>query len=154
MGGKIEARLAELGLALPSPAKPAANYVPFVLNHGQLFISGQLPMGPDGPAFKGQLGADIGVETGQEAARLCAINILAQAKAALGDLDRIEACLKVGGFVNCTPDFTEHPAVVNGASNLLGDVLGEKGKHARFAVGCASLPFGVAVEVDALFAVG
>lgn len=154
MAGRIEARLAELGLTLPSPAKPAANYVPFVLSRGQLFVSGQLPMGPDGPAFKGKLGADLGVETGQEAARLCAINILAQAKAALGDLDRIEACLKLGGFVNCTPDFTEQPAVVNGASNLLGDVLGDKGKHARFAVGCAGLPFGVAVEVDALFAVG
>lgn len=153
MAGRIEARLAELGLTLPSPAKPAANYVPFVLSRGQLFVSGQLPMGPDGPAFKGKLGADLGVETGQEAARLCAINILAQAKAALGSLDRIAQVVRLTGFVNATPAFTDHPKVVNGASDLMVEVLGDKGRHTRAAVGVSSLPLGSAVEVDATIAI-
>ena len=107
MTGTIESRLKELGVALPSAAAPAANYVPFYISAQQLFISGQLPMIAGGPEYKGKVGAEIDVETAQKAAKACAINILAQAKAALGDLDRIEQCLKLGGFVNATPDFTE-----------------------------------------------
>lgn len=149
----IETRLRELGIELPTPAAPAANYIPYALDDSRLYISGQLPMGPDGLAYKGKLGADVSVESGQQAARLCAINILAQANAALGSLERIQHCLKLGGFVNATPDFSEHPAVINGASDLLVAILGDAGRHTRFAVGCGSLPFGAAVEVDALFAV-
>ncbi len=153
MGGTIEARLTELGVDLPSAAAPAANYVPFHISGKQLFISGQLPLIAGGPDFKGKVGADFDVETAQQAARACAINILAQAKSALGELDKIEQCLRLGGFVNSTPDFTDQPEVVNGASDFLVDVLGDKGKHTRFAVGVASLPRGVAVEIDALFAI-
>lgn len=153
MAGTVETRLQELGIELPTAAAPAANYVPFHVSGGQLFISGQLPLIAGGPDFKGKVGAEIDLETAQQAARACAINILAQAKSALGDLDRIEQCLKLGGFVNATPDFTDHPEVVNGASNLLVEVLGDKGRHTRFAVGAGSLPRNVAVEIDALFAV-
>lgn len=153
MAGTVETRLQELGIELPTAAAPAANYVPFHVSGGQLFISGQLPLIAGGPDFKGKVGAEIDLETAQQAARACAINILAQAKSALGDLDRIEQCLKLGGFVNAAPDFTDHPEVVNGASNLLVEVLGDKGRHTRFAVGAGSLPRNVAVEIDALFAV-
>lgn len=153
MTGSIENRLKEMGIELPVAAAPAANYVPFHVSGGQLFVSGQLPIIAGGPDFKGKVGADIDLETAQNAARSCAINILAQAKAALGDLDRIAQCLKLGAFVNSTPDFTDHPEVVNGASNLLVEVLGDKGRHTRFAVGAGSLPRNVAVEIDALFAV-
>lgn len=153
MTGVIETKLKELGVELPDAAAPAANYVPFHLSGNQLFVSGQLPLMAGGPDFKGTLGADIDVDTAQQAARACAINILAQAKAALGDLDRIAQCLRLGGFVNSAPDFTDHPKVVNGASDFLVEALGDKGRHTRFAVGVASLPFGVAVEIDALFAV-
>lgn len=152
MAGTIEARLQELGIELPSAAAPAANYVPFHISGKQLFISGQLPIITGGPDFKGKLGQDMDVETAAKAAQACAINILAQVKSALGELDRIEQCLKLGGFVNCMPDFTDHPEVINGASNFLVEVLGDKGRHTRFAVGTSSLPRGVAVEIDALFA--
>ncbi|MDQ4061729.1 MAG: RidA family protein [Pseudomonadota bacterium] len=151
MAGEIEARLEGLGIVLPAAAAPAANYVPFVLAGSLLFVSGQLPMGPQGLAHKGKLGADASLEDGQAAARLCAVNILAQAKKALGDLDRIVRCVRLGGWVNCTPDFTEHPKVVNGASDLMVEALGEKGRHARFAVGAPSLPFGATVEIEAIF---
>ncbi len=150
MSGKTEEHLKSLGILLPSPAAPAANYVPFVISGNLLTISGQVPVGPEGLEFQGKLGDGYDVETGQKAARLCAINILAQAKAALGDLDRIEKMIKINGFVNCTPDFGDQPAVINGASDLLVEALGERGKHARAAVGMASLPFGVAVEIDAI----
>ena len=154
MTSSVEAKLAELGIALPTPAAPAANYVPFVLARGMLFIAGQVPFGPDGKiAHIGKLGGTVSLEEGQLAAQLCAINILAQAKAALGDLDRVERCVKLGGFVNCVPDFAEHPKVVNGASDLMVAVFGDKGRHARFAVGAPSLPFNCAVEVDAIFEV-
>ncbi len=153
MAGNIEARLQELGIELPTAATPAANYVPFHISKNQLFISGQLPLIAGGPDFKGKVGTDIDVETAAKAAKACAINILAQAKSALGELDRIEQCLKLGGFVNSTPDFADHPEVVNGASNFLVEVLGDKGRHTRFAVGAGSLPRGVAVEIDALFAI-
>ena len=152
MAGTIEARLQELDVELPSAAAPAANYVPFHVSAKQLFISGQLPIIAGGPDFKGKLGQDIDVEMAAKAAQACAINILAQVKSALGELDRIEQCLKLGGFVNCTPDFTDHPEVINGASNFLVEVLGDKGRHTRFAVGASSLPRGVAVEIDALLA--
>ena len=112
-----------------------------------------MPLISGGPEYKGKLGADVDVETAEQAAKACALNILAQAKAALGDLDRIQQILRLGGFVNCTPDFTDHPEVINGASNFLFEVLGDKGRHTRFAVGVASLPRGVAVEIDALIAI-
>ncbi|MBA5777998.1 RidA family protein [Stappia sp. F7233] len=153
MSGEIEQRLAALGVTLPQAAAPAANYVPFVRTGSQLFISGQIPMGPNGIEHKGKLGADYGVEQGQVAARLCAINLLAQAKAALGDLDKVVRLVKLVGFVNCTPDFGDQPKVVNGASDFMVEALGEKGRHARSAVGVAALPFGVAVEVEAIFEV-
>ena len=150
MAGDIEARLLTMGIRLPDAPAPAANYVPVTQSGRLLFVSGQLPMGPEGLA-KGKLGADLDVEQGQAAARLCAVNILAQMRRALGDLDRIARCLKLGGWVNCTPEFTDQPKVVNGASDLIVEALGDKGRHARFAVGAPSLPFGAAVEVEAVF---
>jgi enamine deaminase RidA (YjgF/YER057c/UK114 family) len=154
MSSKIASRLKELGLTLPIPAAPAANYVPFTQAGNILIISGQLPMVDGKLAFMGKLGGGVSLETGQEAAKVCAINILAQASAALGgDLDRIKRCLRLGGFVACMPDFTQHPQVINGASNLMVEVLGDAGKHARAAVGVPSLPFDAAVEVDAMFEV-
>ena len=150
MSGHAEQKLNDMGITLPTPPAPAANYVPFTIAGNILTISGQITMGSDGLEYVGKLGDTMEVEEGAKAAQLCAINILAQAKAALGDLDRIKQVVKIQGFVNSTPDFTDHPLVVNGASNFLGEVLGEAGKHARAAVGMSSLPFGVAVEVDAV----
>lgn len=150
MAGNAEKKLAELGIELPSAPAPAANYVPFTIAGQLLTISGQIPLGPNGVEYVAKLGETADVETGKAAARLCALNILAQAKAALGDLDRIKQVIKIQGFVNATPDFTDHPEVVNGASDLLADVLGDAGRHARAAVGMSSLPRGVAVEVDAV----
>ena len=149
MAGSIEKRLSELGITLPTPALPAANYVPTVVTGKLLFISGQLPMGPDGIAFRGRLGDTLSLEDGQAAARLCAINLVAQAKAALGDLDRIRRVVKLGGWVASTAEFHDQAQVVNGASNLMVEVFGDVGRHARFAVSAPSLPFGVPVEVDA-----
>ena len=155
MAGRVDKRLEEQGLVLPEAAAPAANYVPFVVSGGYVYISGQLPMVDGKPGFLGKLGADVELEQGVEAARTCAVNILAQLRAAAGgDFDRVARCVKLGGYVNSTPEFTQQPAVVNGASNLMVDVLGDAGRHARFAVGVNALPFGVAVEVEALFALG
>lgn len=152
MSRKIDARLEELGITLPKPSTPAANYVPFVISGNQVFISGQVPVGPEGLMYQGKVGRDVTAENAQLAARLCALNIIAQVKAACdGDLDRVVRCVKLGGFVNGAPDFDQHPAVINGASDLIGDVFGDKGKHARFAVGAGNLPFNVAVEIDAIF---
>ncbi|ESR23585.1 RidA family protein [Lutibaculum baratangense] len=151
MPSAIEQRLQELGIELPTPAAPAANYVPFVKSGNLLFISGQVPMGRNGIEFVGKLGAGMEVEEGQRAARLCAINLLAQAKAAAGSLDQVLRCVKLTGFVNSAPDFGDQPKVVNGASDLMVDVLGEAGRHSRSAVGVAALPFGVAVEVEGIF---
>lgn len=152
--GTIASRLEELGITLPTPARPVANYVAYTVSGNLVFISGQVPYGPDGLEYQGKVGADLTTEDGVAAARLCAINILAQLRAALdGDLERVVRCLKLGGFVNAVPDFADHPAVVNGASNLMVDVLGDRGRHARFAVGVGSLPLNVAVEVDAIFEV-
>ena len=154
MSGRVAARLKELDLALPDAPAPVANYVPAVRTGNQLVVSGQIPLEGGKPQFVGKLGRDLGIEQGQQAARLCALNVLAQARAALGgDLDRIVRCVRVGGFVNCTPDFNDQPQVVNGASDLLVAVLGDAGRHARAAVGVASLPRGVAVEVEATFEV-
>ncbi len=153
MAGQIESRLSELGIVLPAAPAPAANYVPFVRSANQLFVSGQLPMDANGLNYVGRLGDGVSIEDGQQAARLCAINLLAQAKAALGDLERVIQLVKLTGFVNSTPDFGDQPKVINGASDLMADILGERGKHARAAVGVAALPFGVSVEVDAIFEV-
>lgn len=150
MSGLIESRLAALGILLPTPAAPAANYVPFVESRGMLYVSGQIPVGTSGIEFIGTLGAEFGIEEGRAAAKLCAINILAQAKAALGDLDRVERVVKLVGFVQCAPGFTDQPKVINGASDFFVDVFGDKGRHARSAVGVGGLPFGVAVEIEAI----
>jgi enamine deaminase RidA (YjgF/YER057c/UK114 family) len=153
MPQQIQNRLKEMGIVLPQPATPAANYVPFVLSGNMLYVSGQLPI-RDGKVVQGCLGEDTTIEQGQDAAKLCAVNILAQANAALGgNLARIVRCVKLGGFVASTPKFFDHPKVMNGASDFLVAVLGDAGKHARFAVGVSALPFGAAVEVDAVFEV-
>jgi enamine deaminase RidA (YjgF/YER057c/UK114 family) len=158
MSGTVEARLESLGLELPVPAAPIANYVPFTRSStgagAIVFISGQIPLRDGKMQHVGKLGGGLSIEEGQEAAKLCALNILAQLKAAAGgDLDKVRRCLRLGGFVNCTPDFTNQPQVVNGASDLMVAVFGDSGKHARTAVGVPSLPGGVAVEVDAMFEV-
>jgi enamine deaminase RidA (YjgF/YER057c/UK114 family) len=150
----IDDKLGDLGIVLPVPAAPVANYVPFVIAGKTLTISGQLPFGMDGKladAHKGKLGGTVGKEEGQAAARLAVINVFAQAKAALGTLDRIARCVRLGGFINAQPDFTDLPVVMNGASDLMVAVLGDKGRHARSTIGVASLPLGAAVEVEALF---
>jgi enamine deaminase RidA (YjgF/YER057c/UK114 family) len=153
MAGEIEARLKALNMTLPELAAPIANYVPFLHLGNMLFISGQLPLRDGKITVAGKLGAGVDLAQGEEAARLCALNILAQAKTALRDLDRIVQLLRLNGFVNSAPDFTDHPKVINGASNLMVEQLGDKGRHTRVAVGCASLPLGSAVEIDAVFAI-
>jgi enamine deaminase RidA (YjgF/YER057c/UK114 family) len=154
MNGKVEARLAALGLTLPAAPNPVANYVPSLLAGNLLFISGQISKAADGSIVKGRLGAELNVEQGREAARASALAILAQAKAAIGDLDRIAQVVKLTGFVAATADFVDHPQVVNGASDLMVEVLGDSGRHTRVAVGVASLPMGCAVEIDAILLIG
>jgi enamine deaminase RidA (YjgF/YER057c/UK114 family) len=153
MAGEIEARLKALDLVLPEAKAAIGSYVPYLHLNGHLVVSGQLPLKDGKVAVAGKLGADVDVSQGQQAARLCAINILAQAKAALRDLDRIVQLLRLNGFVNAAPGFIDHPKVLNGASDLMVEILGNKGLHTRIAVGCASLPLNAAVEVDAVFAV-
>ncbi|MCY0094829.1 RidA family protein [Hoeflea ulvae] len=151
MTDSVESRLAARDIVLPEAAAPAANYLPYVISGSLLFISGQLPMENGALYATGLLGRDVDVAKGQRAAELCAINILAQAKAALGgDLERIVRVVKLGGFVASEPTFTEQHLVINGASNLIAEILGDAGKHARAAVGTASLPLNAAVEVDAV----
>ena len=151
MSGQVEARLAELGIELPAPPKPVASYVPYVITGKLIVVSGQVPMGPDGLEFVGKVGDAFDIETGQAAARLCALNIIAQLKdAADGSLDNIARIVRLGGFVNCTDTFKAQPQVINGASDLMVDVFGDAGRHARAAVGVNALPGGVAVEVDAM----
>ncbi|WP_298198693.1 RidA family protein [Novosphingobium sp.] len=150
--GAIEARLAELGLTLPAPAAPVAAYVPVVVAAGLAHVSGQLPF-IHGKLVTGRLGEDVSVDQGTAAAQACGLMILAQLKAALGSLDRIERVVKLGAFVNSTGAFTDQPKVANGASELMAAVFGEAGKHARSAVGVPTLPLGAAVEVDAIVAV-
>lgn len=153
MSGRVDARLAELSIDLPTAAAPAANYIPSVNQDGMLYISGQLPMRDGTLFFQGKCGRDLDLANAREAARLCGINIIAQAKAALGDLDRVVRIVKLTGFVNGTAEFDQQPQVINGASDLMVEVFGDAGRHARSAVGVASLPFGVAVEIDAILAV-
>ena len=153
MAGDIEARLKALDLTLPEAKAGIGTYVPFVHLRGQLLISGQLPLVEGKIAVAGTVGDDVALTQGQEAAKLCALNILAQAKEALGDLDRIVQLMRLNGFVNAAPGFTDHPKVINGASDLMVEVLGDKGLHTRIAVGCSSLPLNAAVEIDAIFAV-
>ncbi|MEO1187946.1 MAG: RidA family protein [Pseudomonadota bacterium] len=148
-----ESRLADLGITLPEPMAAVANYVPFVISGSQLFISGQVSAGPDG-LVKGRLGENISLEEGQAAARLCGINLIAQCKAALGDLSRLKRVVKLGGFVNAHPDFEALPQVINGCSDLMVDVFGDAGRHARSAVSSPVLPLGVAVEIDGIFEIG
>lgn len=152
MTESAEERLNALGLTLPEPVAAVANYVPTLISGSLLYVSGQIATGPQGP-LKGMLGADLDIESGQNAARLCCLNILAQAKEALGSLDRIGQVIRLTGYVNATPDFTDHPKVVNGASDLMVEVLGERGRHTRAAVGVSGLPLGVAVEIDAIIAI-
>lgn len=148
MGDRIEARLAELGVTLPVPGTPVANFVPCLLSGQTLYISGQVPVAGGRIVHAGEVGRQVTVEQAREAARLCGLNALAHAKAFLGGLDRISRICMVHGFVNASPGFGEHPTVVDGASNLLVEVFGEeRGRHARFAVGAGSLPFDAAVEV-------
>ena len=148
----IEKRLRELGIELPTAVAPIANYVPFVRTGSLLIISGQLPLdnGKLPEAFKGKLGKDVFNEAGQQAARLAAINVLAQAELALGDLDRVRRVVRLGGFINATPGFTALAAVMNGASDLMVQVFGDRGRHARTTVGVSELPLDAAVEIDAM----
>lgn len=151
MAGKIDARLAELSITLPQATAPVANYVPYVVSGKLVHISGQITMENGELKFVGKLGKDYDVETGQKAARLCALNLIAQLKSAIGDLDKVTRVVKLNAFVNSAPEFTDQPKVVNGASDTMVEVFGEAGKHARSAVGVASLPLGVAVEIDGIF---
>lgn len=147
-------RLQNLGYDLPEVPAAAANYVPFVISGSQLHIAGQIPFLNGEHMYQGRLGDDFSVEQGQKSARACALNILAQVDAALdGQWEKVERCLKLGGFVQSTPEFADHPLVINGASDVIGEVMGDKGQHARFAVGVTALPFGVATEINALFAI-
>ena len=153
MTGKIDARLAELGITLPDAPAPAANYVPFVRTGDLVFVSGQISQGPDG-LIKGRLGDDMDVAQGAAAARRCGLSILAQVRAACdGDLDRVVRAVKLTGFVNSTAGFTDQPKVINGCSDLMVEVLGDAGRHSRAAVSAPSLPLGVAVEIEAVFQV-
>jgi len=154
MPARFEQRLAQLGINLPATAPPSANYVPARRSGNQIYISGQVPSEGGKDKYTSKLGSDFSVAQGQAAARLCAINILAQLKQALdGNLERVIGVIRLGGFVNAEPDFQDHPKVINGASDLMVEVFGEAGRHARAAVGCSSLPRNVPVEVDAIFEV-
>lgn len=149
-----EARLSALGLTLPKAAAPVANYVPTVITGNLLIISGQLCFGPEGklaPGHIGKLGGEVTAEEGVRAAQLCGLNLLAQAKAALGDLERITRCVRLGGFINAVPSYAGLPVIMNGCSDLMVAVLGDKGRHARSTIGVAELPADAAVEVEAMF---
>ena len=149
---QIETQLQQWNLALPKAAPPAANYVPYVITGHMVFVAGQIPFLNGEKGYVGRLGENMSIEQGQKAAQACGLNIISQVLAAVGgDETRICRCIKLGGFVNCAPDFDQMPAVINGASDLMVHTLGDRGKHARFAVGAPNLPFGVAVEIDAVF---
>ena len=150
MASEIDARLQALGITLPVPGAPAANYVPTAASGRVMFVSGQIPMTPEGVQFVGKVGREFTIDDGRAAARLCAINLLANMKASLGDLGKVQRVLKVTGFVNADPEFADAHLVINGASDLLVEVLGERGRHARSAIGVGTLPRGVAVEVEAI----
>ena len=152
MTGMIDKRLAELGIVLPTPPAPVASYVPYVVSGNLVTISGQVTLADGQLKYVGVVGRDLSLEDGKAAARLCAINVLAQLKAAVdGNLDRVRQCVKLGVFVNAVPEYTQHPEVANGASDFIQEVFGEAGRHARAAVGAGSLPRNVAVEVEAMF---
>jgi len=152
--GAVDEKLADLGIALPTPASPIANYLPYVRTGNLLIVSGQLCLGLDGKLVaKGQLGAGVSIEDGQKAARACVINLLAQAKAALGDLDKVARVVRLGGFINSAVGFNDGPKVMNGASDLMVEVFGDKGRHARTTVGVSALPLDAAIEVEGQFEV-
>lgn len=153
MPGTVEKKLSELSIVLTAPAAPVANYVPFVRTGNLLMVSGQICLDAGKLVAKGQLGAGVSVEDGQRAARACAVNLLAQVKSALGDLDKVLRVVRLGGFVNAAPGFVDGPKVMNGASDLMVAVFGEKGKHARTTVGVSALPLDAAIEVEGLFEV-
>jgi len=149
--GQINRRLAEIGVTLPTPAKPVANYVPWVHTGNLVFISGQGPIADGKILYQGRLPDTVSPEDGIKSARLCAINVVAQLREACGgDLDRVKRIVKLVGFVNAAPDFADHPKIVNGASDLMVEIFGDKGRHARSAVGSPSLPFNISVEVEAI----
>jgi len=154
MAGRIEQRLAELGITLPAPAAPIANYVPFAVTGNLVVVSGQIPLAGGRVAFTGKVGVDVTPEQGREAARLCFVNLLAQLKAAAGDLDRVRRVLRLGGFIAAPADFTGHAGVMNGASDLAVEVFGDAGRHARTTIGVPSLPADAAVEVEGMFEIG
>ena len=152
MTGHVVTRLTQQQIELPQATVAVANYVPFVLSGNTLYISGQISVWNGDLRYQGKLGENVSVDEGYQAARLCGLNLLAQLKSACGgDLDSVARVIKLGGYVNCRPDFTDHPKVINGASDLMVDVFGDSGRHARFAVGASSLPSGVAVEIDGIF---
>jgi enamine deaminase RidA (YjgF/YER057c/UK114 family) len=151
MAGRVEARLQQLKVELPQAPTALANYVPYAHTGNLLYVSGQVCQWNGKLQFAGRLGVDLSLDAGQQAARLCGLNLLAQARAAIGDLDRIRRCVRINGFVACAPEFTQQPQVINGCSDLLVDVLGDAGRHSRVAVGVAALPGGAAVEIDAIF---
>lgn len=154
MSGAIDKKLSDLGISLPTPAAPVANYVAFVRSGNLLTVSGQLCFGPDGKlTATGQLGGSVSMEDGQRAARACAINLIAQVKAAVGDLDKVVRVVRLGGFINSAPGYTDGPKVMNGASDLMVEVFGDKGRHARSTVGVSALPANAAVEVEGTFEV-
>ncbi len=152
MQGQIEARLGELGIVLSDAPAPVANYVPYVVHRSLVFVSGQIPFVNGQLSFIGKIGDDLSLEDGQKAARTCALNVLAHLRTACdGNLDRVSRCIRLGGYINGADDFKHHPQVMNGASDLMVEVFGDKGRHARFAVGAGNLPAGVAVEVEGVF---
>ena len=152
MASTIDQRLTQLGITLPAPGAPGGNYVPFVRVGNLVFMAGQVTRLEGRMKYVGKVGREVSVEDGQKAARVCALNLLAQLKVACeGNLDRVARCVRLGGFVNCTPEFNEQPKVVNGASDFMIEVFGERGKHARTAVGVGSLPMDSTVEVEAIF---
>jgi enamine deaminase RidA (YjgF/YER057c/UK114 family) len=151
MAGKIEAKLAELGVVLPSPAQPVANYVPYVITGDLVFVSGQVPLVDGKVAWTGKVGAGVSVEEAAKACRQCFINVLAHLKVATGDLDRVVQVVRLGGFIAAPPEFTQHAVAMNGASNLAVEAFGDRGRHARTTIGVASLPLDAAAEVEGLF---
>jgi enamine deaminase RidA (YjgF/YER057c/UK114 family) len=154
MPGTVEKKLSDLGIVLPAPAAPVANYVGFVRSGNLLVVSGQLCFGPEGNLVAvGKLGGTVSIEDGQKAARACAVNLLAQLKVALGDLDKVQRVVRLGGFINAMPDFLETPKVMNGASDLMVTTFGDRGRHARTTIGVAVLPMDAAVEVEGMFEV-
>ena len=154
MAGTVDKKLSELGIVLPTPATPVANYIPFVRVGALLFVSGQICLDGGGKLVaKGKLGAGVSLEDGQKAARACAINLLSHLKVALGDLDKVQRVVRLGGFINATPDFLETPKVMNGASDLMVTTFGDRGRHARTTIGVSVLPLDAAVEVEGIFEV-